>query len=95
LLLRVAGKPLAEDALATLQHALARGLEIVYQLEESEIQAEPVPTRDNEDVVLAREEAPVSSIFTTLLLWREVCFRADLGQLSRVEVRLNFARVGR
>ena len=33
--------------MATLQHALARGLEIVFQLEEGEIQTEPVPARDN------------------------------------------------
>ena len=32
--------------MATLQHALARGLEIVFQLEEGEIQTEPVPARD-------------------------------------------------
>jgi Lhr-like helicase len=55
LLLRVFGEPLAEDSMATLQHAIARGLEIVYQLEEGEIQTEPVPARDNRRGILAFE----------------------------------------
>jgi hypothetical protein len=38
-----------------LQHAIARGLEIVYQLEEGEIQTEPVPARDNRRGILAFE----------------------------------------
>src|SRR5262249_32978726 len=41
LLLRLAGDPLPESSMTTLQHALARGLEIVFQLEEGEIQTEP------------------------------------------------------
>ena len=41
--------------MATLQHAIARGLEIVFQLEEGEIQTEPVPTRDNRRGILAFE----------------------------------------
>ena len=55
LLLRLAGEPLSEDAMATLQHALARGLEIVFQLEEGEIQTEPVPSRDKRRGILAFE----------------------------------------
>lgn len=55
LLLRALGEPLSEDSMATLQHAIARGLEIVYQLEEGEIQTEPVPTRDNRRGILAFE----------------------------------------
>ena len=31
--------------MATIQHALARGVETVYQLEEGEILAEPTPTK--------------------------------------------------
>lgn len=55
LLLRVAGEPLPQESMATLQHALARGLEIVFQLEEGEIQTEPVPTRDNRRGILTFE----------------------------------------
>jgi len=36
----------SQEALATLQHALLRGIGAVFQLEESEILAEPMPTRD-------------------------------------------------
>ncbi|WGS23994.1 DUF1998 domain-containing protein [Bradyrhizobium sp. ISRA463] len=41
--------------MTTLQHALARGLEIVFQLEEGEIQTEPVPSRENRRGILAFE----------------------------------------
>jgi hypothetical protein len=33
----------SETTMATIQHALARGLEVVFQLEEGEILTEPVP----------------------------------------------------
>lgn len=55
LLLRVGDGPLSEGAMTTLQHALARGLEIVFQLEEGEIQTEPVPSRENRRGILAFE----------------------------------------
>lgn len=55
LLLRPLGEALSEESMATLQHALARGLEIVFQLEEGEIQTEPVPARDNRRGVLLFE----------------------------------------
>jgi Lhr-like helicase len=55
LLLRVPGEPLPQDSMATFQQALARGLEIVFQLEEGEIQTEPVPSRDNRRGILAFE----------------------------------------
>lgn len=38
---------LSEPARVTLQHALLRGIEAVFQLEEGEMLAEPMPTRDD------------------------------------------------
>jgi hypothetical protein len=46
---------MSETAMATLQHALARGLELVFQLEEGETLTEPVPSRDKRRAVLAFE----------------------------------------
>jgi hypothetical protein len=55
LLLRIPGTALSETPLATLQHALARGLEVVFQLEEGEISTEPVPARDQRRAILLYE----------------------------------------
>jgi Lhr-like helicase len=54
-LIRVYGEPLGATSMATLQHALARGLELVFQLEEGETLTEPLPTRDKRRAVLAFE----------------------------------------
>lgn len=54
-LLRLAGEPLTPAAMATLQHALARGFELVFQLEEGELLTEPVPSRDGRHAILAFE----------------------------------------
>jgi len=45
----------ALETLATVQQAILRGIEIVYQLEEGEIQGEPLPTRDNRRALLLFE----------------------------------------
>jgi Lhr-like helicase len=55
LLLQLPGPTTSETALATLQHALARGLEVVFQLEEGEVSTEPVPTRDRRRAILLYE----------------------------------------
>lgn len=45
----------APQTLATVQHALMRGIEVVFQLEEGEILGEPLPARDNRRAILAYE----------------------------------------
>jgi hypothetical protein len=54
-LIRVVGEELAPGSMATLQYALARGVELVFQLEEGETLSEPVPSRDNRRAILAFE----------------------------------------
>ncbi|WP_242333319.1 DEAD/DEAH box helicase [Anaeromyxobacter sp. SG66] len=55
LLVQPAGEALTAETLATVQHALLRGLEAVFQLEEGEILAEPMPTRDERSGFLLYE----------------------------------------
>jgi hypothetical protein len=46
---------LTQASVATIQHALLRGVEAVFQLEEGEILAEPMPTRDTRNGFLCYE----------------------------------------
>ena len=46
LLFQPAGDAPSEVALTTVQHAILRGIEAVFQLEQGEMLAEPMPTRD-------------------------------------------------
>ncbi len=54
-LLRLAGEPLSQGAMATVQHALSRGVDLVFQLEQGETLAEPTPERENRRAILAFE----------------------------------------
>lgn len=45
----------APETLATVQHAILRGIEIVFQLEEGEVLGEPLPARDNRRAILIYE----------------------------------------
>lgn len=55
LLLQLADEGAPEVTVATLQYALKRGIESVYQLEESELLAEPLPNRKSRNGVLFYE----------------------------------------
>lgn len=45
----------APTTIATVQHALLRGIEVLFQLEEGEVLGEPLPARDNRRAILAYE----------------------------------------
>lgn len=45
----------SETAAATFQHALLRGLELTFQLEEGETSTEPVPSRERRNAILVYE----------------------------------------
>ena len=49
--------PLSKVAMATLQAALKRGIEQTFQIEESELVAEPLPTADNRQALMFYEAA--------------------------------------
>ena len=56
LLLRIANPGgYTPEAITTLQHALLRGIEIVFQLEEGEILGDPLPTREDRRAILFYE----------------------------------------
>lgn len=50
-----AGEPLDRAGMATLQHALVRGIELTFQVEEGEILMEPTPSRERRRALLAYE----------------------------------------
>jgi hypothetical protein len=50
-------RPLAPEAMATLQAALRRGIEMTFQIEESELVAEPLPKADDRRALLFYEAA--------------------------------------
>ncbi len=54
-LLRLAGEHFSQTSMATIQHALTRGLELCFQVEEGEVLVEPTPSRDDRRALLAYE----------------------------------------
>lgn len=57
LVLRPETVRLDDDQLTTLTYALKRGIESVFQLEENELAAEPLPDNDNRNAILLYEAA--------------------------------------
>lgn len=57
LILQPAAQTLDKETMATLQAALKRGIEMTYQIEESELVAEPLPTQDHRQAILFYEAA--------------------------------------
>ena len=47
----------APETIATVQHAIMRGIEVVFQLEEGEILGEPLPSRSQRNAILIYEAA--------------------------------------
>lgn len=64
-----------DTVVTTIQHALARGIEAVYQLEEGEILVEPTPARDKRLALLFYESAEGGAGALSQLLEREDGFR--------------------
>jgi len=54
-LLRFPSHQLSERSEATVQHALLRGIELTFQLEEGETFTEPVPSRERRNAILVYE----------------------------------------
>ena len=77
LLLRFPGAPPALPVAATVQQALLRGIEAEFQVEESEILVEALPTRDERNALLFYEAAEGGAGVLTRLVSEE-------GALARV-----------
>lgn len=79
LVLRPAVK-LDADEITTLTYALKRGVEGIFQLEESELAAEPLPDRENRNAILLYEAAEGGAGVLSRLV-------ADPDAIRRVAVR--------
>jgi hypothetical protein len=74
--LRAAAGADADTVMATIQHALARGIETVYQLEEGEILAEPTPTKKERRALFFFEAAEGGAGALSRLINEEEGFRS-------------------
>ncbi|KRA33542.1 DEAD/DEAH box helicase [Rhodanobacter sp. Root627] len=69
--------PLSLEAMATLQAALKRGIEMTFQIEEAELVAEPLPTTDDRKALMFYEAAEGGAGVLTRLA-------SDPGSLAQV-----------
>lgn len=84
LLMLPLGPEFSQTTLATVQHAILRGIETVYQLEEGEIFAEPVPNRDSRKGVLLYEASEGGAGVLTRL----VTDRGAIREVTREALRI-------
>ena len=84
---------LTETAMISLQYAIKRGIEQEFQLEESELAAEPLPDRDNRTTILFYESAEGGAGVLTRL----ASDASALGRIARkaLEVCHYESRTGR
>lgn len=76
--------PVGEQTLATIQHALTRGLEAAYQLEEGEILAQPLPDADNRHGLLFYEATEGGAGVLTRLVHEPVALSGVALEALRV-----------
>ena len=84
LLFQPAGDVPSEIALATVQHAILRGIEAVFQLEEGEMLAEPMPTRDVRNGFLLYEATEGGAGVLTRLVSQET----SLASVARMALEI-------
>ncbi len=84
LLLLPIGGELSQTTLATVQHAMLRGIEAVFQLEGGEVFAEPVPSREARNGFLLYEASEGGAGVLTRLVTNE----ADVSTVAREALRI-------
>lgn len=89
LLLQLADEGAPEITVATLQYALKRGIESVYQLEESELLAEPLPDRKSRNGVLFYEATEGGAgVLTRLVHDEQALARVSYAALKMLHFEL-------
>ena len=90
LLFQPVGDAFSEVTLATVQHAILRGIEAVFQLEEGEMLAEPMPTRDVRNGFLLYEATEGGAGVLTRLVSQET----SLADVARKALQIMHFAVG-
>ena len=90
LLFQPVGDSFSEVTLATVQHAILRGIEAVFQLEEGEMLAEPMPSRDVRNGFLLYEATEGGAGVLTRLVGQE----KGLATVARTALHIMHLDVG-